>query len=64
MFQEFSIVSAIPILNSIISIAKQINIPIFSNEYILKKVGHQWLTPVILPTWESEIQRIAVQGLA
>jgi hypothetical protein len=41
MFQEFSVVSAIPILNSIISIAKQVNIPIFSNEYMLKKAGHQ-----------------------
>jgi hypothetical protein len=23
---------------------------------------HQWLTPVILATWEAEIRRITVQG--
>jgi hypothetical protein len=25
-------------------------------------VGHQWLTPVILATWEAEIRRVMVQG--
>jgi hypothetical protein len=24
--------------------------------------GHQWLTPVILATWEAEIRRIMVRG--
>jgi hypothetical protein len=26
------------------------------------QAGHQWLTPVILATWEAEIRRITVQG--
>jgi hypothetical protein len=26
------------------------------------QAGHQWLTPVILATWETEIQRILVPG--
>jgi hypothetical protein len=25
--------------------------------------GHQWLTPVILATWEAKMERIKVQGL-
>jgi hypothetical protein len=24
--------------------------------------GHQWLTPVILATWETEFRRMAFQG--
>jgi hypothetical protein len=30
----------------------------------LKKIisWEQWLTPIILATWEAEIRRIAVQG--
>jgi hypothetical protein len=27
-----------------------------------KSARHQWLTPVILSTWEAEIGRILVQG--
>jgi hypothetical protein len=27
---------------------------------VLALAGHQWLTPVILATWETEIRRITV----
>jgi hypothetical protein len=27
-----------------------------------REAGHQWLTPIILDTWEAAIERITVQG--
>jgi hypothetical protein len=27
-----------------------------------KQAGHQWLTPIISPTWEAKNGRISVQG--
>jgi hypothetical protein len=31
-------------------------------EEAVGRVKHQWLTPIILTTWEAKIERIAVQG--
>jgi hypothetical protein len=36
--------------------------PQTSLQKISLRAGLQWLTPVVLPTWEAEIRRILVQG--
>jgi hypothetical protein len=33
-----------------------------TNKKKKEKAGQQWLTPIILVTWEAEIRRIMVQG--
>jgi hypothetical protein len=33
-----------------------------NSQKISLRAGLQWLTPVVLPTWEAEIRRILVQG--
>jgi hypothetical protein len=35
---------------------------IFKYQKMFIEAWHQWLTPVILATWEAEIGRIMVQG--
>jgi hypothetical protein len=43
---------------------QDVNIPCNTASKIHRKVGHWWLTPVILATQEAEIRRITVQKLA
>jgi hypothetical protein len=32
------------------------------SKYLAHLAGHQWLTPIILATWEAETRRVAIQG--